>query len=110
MQFQLLGPVLLSGAVGAGIYGFLPISIILSYRISRTIAFVHAGIAAVGSLGYWLLVVNTPSAYIPDFVLEIGGVHSTHTWGHRPDLPPLAGLVVVIALGAMIGGIYGAGI
>jgi branched-subunit amino acid ABC-type transport system permease component len=108
MQFQLLGPVLLTGLVSAGVYGFLPISIILSYRISRTIAFVHAGIAVVGSLGYWLLVVKTPSAYIPDFILEIGGVRSTHTWGHRPELPLPAGLTVVVALGAIIGGLYGA--
>jgi branched-subunit amino acid ABC-type transport system permease component len=108
MQFQLLGPVLLSGLVSAGLYGFLPISIILSYRISRTIAFVHAGIAAVGSLGYWVLVVKTSSAAIPDVVLEVGGVHSTHAWGHRPELPPPAGLAVVVALGAVIGGLYGA--
>ena len=110
MKFQLLDTVLVSGLVNAGLYGFLPISIILSYRISRTIAFVHAGIAAVGSLGYWLLVVKVNSAYVPDFILQLGRGGDPETLGHRPELPPLVGLAIVVALGGVIGGLYGAGI
>jgi branched-subunit amino acid ABC-type transport system permease component len=107
MEFQLLDTVLLSGLVSAGLYGFLPISIILSYRISRTIAFVHAGIAAVGSLAYWLLVVDVDPAYLPDFIVDLGFGGAPKTWGHRPALPPLVGLALVVALGALIGGLYG---
>jgi branched-subunit amino acid ABC-type transport system permease component len=110
MHFSLLGEVVLIGLINAGLYGFLPISIILSYRISRTIAFVHAGIAAVGSMAYWLLVVKVSGAYVPDFIFEIGSSRNPATWGHRPELPPLVGLAVVVALGGAIGGLYGAGI
>ncbi len=107
MNFGLLDTVLVSGLVSAGLYGFLPISIILSYRISRTIAFVHAGIAAVGSLVYWLLVVDVDPAYLPDFIIDVGFGGAPKTWGHRPAVPPLLGLAVVVTLGAVIGGLYG---
>jgi branched-subunit amino acid ABC-type transport system permease component len=110
MHFEMLDTVLLVGLINAGLYGFLPISIVLSYRISRTIAFVHAGIAAVGSMGYWILVVKVPPVYVPDFIAQLGVGGRGRTWGHRPELPPLLGLAIVVAFGALLGGLYGAGI
>lgn len=56
MDPDLVRPVLVLGLLQAGLYGLLPISIVLSYRISRTIAFVHGGIAIWGALSYGLLI------------------------------------------------------
>jgi len=39
-------PVLVLAILQAGLYGLLPISLVLCYRVSRTIAFVHGGIAS----------------------------------------------------------------
>ncbi len=60
IHWNLLTTVLVAGVVQAGLYGLLPVSIILSYRISRTIAFVHGGIAAACALTYWLLSCPNP--------------------------------------------------
>jgi hypothetical protein len=40
VHFDLFWTVLVAGTVTAGLYGFLPISLIITYRISRTIAFI----------------------------------------------------------------------
>jgi len=82
--------VLILGVAEAGLYALLPIALVLSYRVSRTIAFVHGGIAASTALLYWLLVYDNP--FPP---------------GLRPALPPLLGLVMVVAIGGALGVAYG---
>ncbi len=82
--------VLVLGVAEAGLYALLPIALVLSYRVSRTIAFVHGGIAASTALLYWFLVFNRP------FPL-----------GTRPELPPLLGLFLVVAIGGALGAGYG---
>src|SRR5580698_4080609 len=100
MHLGLLGTVLVAGVVQAGLYGFLPISIILSYRVSRTIAFVHGGIAAAAALPYWLLALH--NEFLPDYLIDLFGRH-----GRRPQLDPLLALVLTCVLGAVLGGVYG---
>ena len=82
--------VLILGVAEAGLYALLPIALVLSYRVSRTIAFVHGGIAASAALLYWWFVYN--SQFVP---------------GNRPELPGLVGLIVVVAIGAAMGAGYG---
>jgi branched-chain amino acid transport system permease protein len=51
-DFSLWKQVLVIGAAEAGLYALLPVALVLSYRVSRTIAFVHGGIAASAALLY----------------------------------------------------------
>jgi branched-subunit amino acid ABC-type transport system permease component len=85
--------VLILGVAEAGLYALLPIALVLSYRVSRTIAFVHGGIAASTALLYWVLVYDNP--FPP---------------GTRPGLPPFVGLLVVVAIGGALGAGYGAAV
>jgi branched-subunit amino acid ABC-type transport system permease component len=82
--------VLVLGVAEAGLYALLPIALVLSYRVSRTIAFVHGGIAASAALLYWWFVYN--GTFIP---------------GNRPELPGWLGLIVVVGIGAGMGAGYG---
>ena len=43
LQFhsQLVGPALVLGVAAAGLYGLLAVSLVLTYRVSRTIGFVR---------------------------------------------------------------------
>jgi branched-subunit amino acid ABC-type transport system permease component len=91
VQLELLKPVLVLGIVQAGMYGMLPIAVILSYRINRTIAFVHGGIAMSAGLIYWILVFDNP--VVP---------------GSRPGLDPMLGLLLTVGAGAVLGTLYGA--
>jgi branched-subunit amino acid ABC-type transport system permease component len=87
---SLLAPSIANGVAQAGLYGLLAISLVLTYRVSRTVAFVHGGFAMLGAMCYgWL-------TYLPGFV----GLH--------PDLPRPLGLAIVIAGGGILGAIYGA--
>lgn len=90
MHWDLLKPALVLGIIQVGLYGFLPISLVLTYRVSRTIAFFHGGIAASAGLVYWYLVYD--EAFVP---------------GVRPQLPGWLGLVVTTILGAVAGGLFG---
>jgi branched-subunit amino acid ABC-type transport system permease component len=106
IHLGLLDTVLVAGFVNAGLYGFLPISLILSYRISRTIAFVHGGIASAAALLYWILCVNSP--LLPNYILQLGNGQDPARYGTRPELSPFAAMLIAVAFGALIGGIYGA--
>ena len=90
LDFTLWKQVLVIGFAEAGLYALLPVALVLSYRVSRTIAFVHGGIAASAALLYWWLVFDNP--LVP---------------GYRPELPPFIGLLVVVAIGAFLGAAYG---
>lgn len=86
----LLGPSLVSGVAQAGLYGLIAIALVLTYRVSRTVAFVHGGLAIVGALFYWYLV-NDQERYD----------------GSQPRLHPIIAFVIVIILGAAAGALYG---
>lgn len=90
VNLDLWREVLIIGVAEAGLYALLPIALVLSYRVDRTIAFVHGGIAASAALLYWVLVYDNP--FPP---------------GTRPELPALVGLLLVMAIGGGLGCAYG---
>jgi len=102
LNLDLLPEALVAGVALAGLYGLLPIAIVLSYRISRTIAFVHAGIAAIAALGYWMLALR--SSLIPPQIIYWSDGSGL---GHRPELNPRAALLITCAAGLVAGGLYG---
>lgn len=93
MDTDLIKPTLVLGLLQAGLYGLLPISIVLCYRVSRTIAFVHGGIAVCGGLAYRVLMSGFKVPYT-DWVLPVMG--------------PREALLTVLLAGAAMGGAYGA--
>ncbi len=90
MEFDVLKPAIVLGLIQVGLYGFLPISLVLTYRVSRTIAFFHAGIASGAGLVYWVLVYDNP--LVP---------------GRRPEFPGVVGLILTTVAGAVAGGVFG---
>ncbi|MCU1422884.1 MAG: hypothetical protein JWN36_2535 [Microbacteriaceae bacterium] len=90
-DLSLWKPVLVIGVLQAGLYGLLPIAFVLSYRVSRTIAFVHGGIAGACGFIYWVLVYD--GTFVP---------------GPHPALAPWLGLLLMLILGAVLGGSFGA--
>jgi branched-subunit amino acid ABC-type transport system permease component len=79
---DLFGPAFVIGLANAGIYSVLAIALVLTFRISRTIGFVHYGIAVVGAYGYY------------HFSVEY-------------TMPGWVALVVIMGIGAGIGSAYG---
>lgn len=57
---DMLMPVLMEGFGFVGVYGLIAVSIVLSYKISRTVAFVHGGILLFGTLFYWYFTFQGP--------------------------------------------------
>ena len=94
MALNLIKPILVLGLMQAGMYGLLPISVVLSYRISRTIAFVHGGLAIFGALAYEVLISGSAGGGLVRALFPV--VH------------PLPALFIVLFLGAVLGGAYGA--
>lgn len=79
---DLFGPALVIGLANAGIFSVLAIALVLTFRISRTIGFVHYGIAVVGAYGYY------------HFTVEY-------------TVPGWVALIAVLAIGAGVGAAYG---
>lgn len=79
---ELFEPAIIIGIADAGIYSVLAIALVLTYKVSRTIGFLHYGIAIVGAYGYYGFTVQ-------------GGLSGG------------AALALVIALGTAIGAAYG---
>src|SRR2546430_11645925 len=87
---NVLGPSLVNGLAQAGLYGLIAVALVLTFRVSRTVAFLHGGLVLMGAIFYWWLVMPNR--------LGLGG---------RPELHPRMGLVLVMALGALVAGVYG---
>jgi branched-chain amino acid transport system permease protein len=92
---QLLGPAVVLGVAAAGLYGLMAVSLVLTYRVSRTIGFVHGGIAIFAAHMYWWLTYDS-------------GV----TGNFSPDASQVRmgdwqGLALVVVLGTLIGLAYG---
>jgi branched-subunit amino acid ABC-type transport system permease component len=83
-------PALVNGIASAGLYGLIAVALVLTYRVSRTVAFLHGGLVLMGAIFYWWLV--TPNR------LGVGG---------RPGLSPWLGTLVIMGVGAAIAGVYG---
>lgn len=92
IQFDssLLGPSIVIGAAQAGLYGLLAVALVLTYRISRTVAFVHGGLAMLGSILLWWLIFDSRN-YV----------------GLQPNLPGALAMLVPVAMGTVLGALYG---
>lgn len=93
MHWDLIPSVLVLGTLTAGLYGLLPVAVVLTYRISRTIAFVHGGFAIFGGLAYTELV---------------NGRDREDGFGLHPILAPVPALLVVMVAGAILATLFGA--
>jgi branched-subunit amino acid ABC-type transport system permease component len=105
VHFDLFFTVLVAGGISAGLYGFLPISLILTYRISRTIAFLHGGIAAFGAIAYWILCLHND--LLPTYIITFSQSQNPKTFGHRPKWDAFPSMLAVVAMGATIAAVYG---
>jgi len=96
LQFNanVLGPGLVLGVAAAGLYGLLAIALVLTFRVSRTVGFVQGGLALFSCYFYWWLTFDTGK----DIFNPV----------HPPRMSKLVGLLVVVAVGAVIGMVYGA--
>jgi branched-subunit amino acid ABC-type transport system permease component len=83
-----LGPALVNGVATSALYGVLAVALVLSYRMSRSVAFVHGGIGSFCGFLYWYLVANST------------------TFATR-ELPRIPSFLVVVAVGAFAGFIFG---
>lgn len=96
MQLDLVPEIVVLGLGLAALYGMLPVAIVLTYRISRTIGFVHGGIAIFGALVYSYLV-RGPA-----------GDDVEHIMGNDEILGARPALLVAVAAGAVVGIGFGA--
>ena len=95
------GPSIVNGVTTSGLYGLVAVALVLSYRISRTIAFVHGGIVLAGTLLYWYLV--SPNAGESGEALLAGSGQSTS----RPEWPRIPTILLLMAAGAAVAALYG---
>lgn len=79
---DLFGPSLVIGLANAGIYSVLAVALVLTFKISRTVGFMHYGIAVIGAYGYY----HFTAAY---------------RWNG------MAALLFLTAVGGLVGGAYG---
>ncbi|HEY4409434.1 MAG TPA: branched-chain amino acid ABC transporter permease [Acidimicrobiia bacterium] len=86
---SVIGPGVVLGIASAGLYGLLSVSLVMTYRVSRTIGFVHGGLALFGTFTYWWL--TSPRAQL----------NGAARMGQIP------GAMLVTLLGAAIGVVYG---
>ena len=92
-DWSIVPAVVIVGLAVASLYGMLPIAIVLTFRISRTVGFVHGGIAIFGGLFYTLL--------------ANGPIHD-RGFQRNPVMDLRLALVCAIAGGAVLGAGYGA--
>ncbi|MGQ0845112.1 MAG: branched-chain amino acid ABC transporter permease [Sporichthyaceae bacterium] len=96
-------PALINGITTAGLYGLIAVALVLSYRISRTVAFVHGGIVLSGTLLFWYLTSkNAGSGEGEALLTEVTG-QSTN----RPELPVWPTLIGLMIAGAAVAALYG---
>jgi branched-subunit amino acid ABC-type transport system permease component len=98
---HILAPAIVAGVTTSGLYGLIAVALVLSYRISRTIAFVHGGIVLAGALLYWYLCSPNP---------ELAGealLSGQTSGGGRPELPMWPVMIGLMLAGAAVAAFYG---
>lgn len=93
MNWGLLDETLILGLLAGGLYGYIPVAVVLTYRISRTIGFVHGGFAIFGGLFYAVLV---------------NGPESSHGLGHPIISDGWIALLLAGLAGAVLAALFGA--
>jgi branched-subunit amino acid ABC-type transport system permease component len=104
---QVFWPAFINGIAASGLYGLVAVSLVLSYRISRTVAFVHGGIVLSSTLLYWWMC----SANIQDSVTPVAGqtlnLEGSVQETHRPEWPAFPVMLLLMVLGAGVAATYG---
>jgi branched-subunit amino acid ABC-type transport system permease component len=100
----LFGPSIVAGVTTSGLYGLIAVALVLSYRISRTIAFVHGGIVLSGALLFWYFC--TPSYSGGEDILS-GLDAGNGGGGGRPDWPKWPVMFGLMLAGAAVAAFYG---
>ena len=80
-HFDLFKFSLIQGVALGALYGILAIALVLTFRMSRVVGFVHGGIATASAFFYWYLVAD------PTLVSgqSVGGAAwNTHQWPKFP--------------------------
>jgi branched-subunit amino acid ABC-type transport system permease component len=93
-------PSIVNGVTTSGLYGLIAVALVLSYRISRTIAFVHGGIVLAGTLLFWYLC--SPNLGSGEDLIA-GTGQSTN----RPELPRIPTIIGLMLAGAAVAALYG---
>ena len=60
---HILKPALVNGVAISSLYGVLAIALVLTFRMSRTVAFVHGGIASFAGYLYWWMAAASSSQF-----------------------------------------------
>jgi branched-subunit amino acid ABC-type transport system permease component len=97
-HFDLFKFSLVQGVALGALYGILAIALVLTFRMSRVVGFVHGGIATASAFFYWYLVAD------PTLVSgqSVGGsAWNTHQWPKAPAV------VLAVLLGAVLGAVFG---
>jgi len=91
---HIFGPSIINGVTTAGLYGLVAVALVMSYRISRTVAFVHGGILMMGCIGYWYCTFPNDTTMDASF-------------GGRPEWPKMPVVLMLSVAGAVIAASYG---
>lgn len=92
---------LISGLALGALYGIVAVSLVITYRMSRIVGFVHGGIALVSAFVYWYLTANprrTSGAGTG------GWAYDTKEWAKLPAV--LIALAVAAGLGFFAGALF----
>jgi branched-subunit amino acid ABC-type transport system permease component len=91
LQFHsnILAPAIVNGVAISSLYALLAIALVLTFRMSRSVAFVHGGIASICAYLYWYLAATTASKF------------TVLGW------PKLPSLLIVVLFGGLGGFIFG---
>ena len=115
LQFNssILGGALVQGVAKSSLYALLAIALVLTFRMSRSVAFVHGGIASISAYLYWFLAAESASKFavkgwpkIPSLLIVIvfagvlGFIFGTVVMGRMAAWPRVT--VTTFALGAML--------
>jgi branched-chain amino acid transport system permease protein len=115
LQFNssILGGALVQGVAKSSLYALLAIALVLTFRMSRSVAFVHGGIASISAYLYWYLAAESASKFavrgwpkIPSLLIVIvfaaglGFIFGTVVMGRMAAWPRVT--VTTFSLGAML--------
>jgi branched-subunit amino acid ABC-type transport system permease component len=101
-------PAIINGVCTAGLYGLIAVAMVLSYRISRTVAFLHGGLVMAGTLLFWYLCSpneNSGGSSGGSTSALIGG--SSSYFGRRPEWPMWPTIFGLMVAGGIIAAFYG---
>lgn len=88
-------PALVLGFAVAGLYGMLAVTLVLTYRVSRTVGFIWGGVALFSAFFYFWLTASATGEYVAD----------TERVG--PGLASVPSAILVVVTGALVGAAYG---